>query len=53
MTEDHNAINIQRIADALAAANLGSLVNIRNPLDLNPMADELKNILIAGKNFYQ
>jgi len=30
----------QRIADALATANLGSLVNIRNPLDLNPMADE-------------
>jgi len=30
----------QRIAAALATANLGSLVNIRNPLDLNPMANE-------------
>lgn len=30
----------QRIAAALTEANLGSLVNIRNPLDLNPMANE-------------
>lgn len=32
---------MQRIAAALDAAKLGSLVNIRNPLDLNPMADEV------------
>lgn len=35
-----SAESAQQIATALVRANLGSLVNIRNPLDLNPMADE-------------